>query len=147
MHGPLLLFSEPLRRMEFSLAAKPFKSPDALFHHRNNVLFAFMALTGSQIISAPDQAILHLFHFQCSAQFTTINQHSPTLPLFEFAMQPLSCFAVLIVVPMQKPIGAKSTPSLPVLRPAQPESVCDIFVISGEERSRCAARFEDRPHP
>jgi hypothetical protein len=147
MHGPLLLFSEPLRWMEFSLAAKPFKSPDALFQHRDNALFAFKALTGSQIISRPKQTNLRQLHFQGTAQFTTLNQHSPTLPLFEFAMQPLSCFAVLIVVPMQKPIGAKSTPSLPVLRPAQPESVCDIFVISGEERSRCAARFEDRPHP
>ena len=49
MYGPLLLFSQPLRRMEFSLAAQPFKSPYAPVHNRNHALFAFKALTRSQI--------------------------------------------------------------------------------------------------
>ena len=54
MYGPLLLFSQPLRRMEFSVAPQPFKSPDASVHHSNHALLAFKALTGSQIISGPD---------------------------------------------------------------------------------------------
>src|SRR6266567_5132107 len=79
MHRPLLLFSQPLRRMEFSLAVQPFISGDSPIHYRNHALFAFKALTGSQIISGPDQTSLRLFHFQRTAQFTTINL-SPSMP-------------------------------------------------------------------
>ena len=59
--------------MEFSLAAQPFKSPDAPVHHRNHALLAFKAFTCSQIVSGPDQTTLRLFHFQRTAQLTTIN--------------------------------------------------------------------------
>jgi hypothetical protein len=61
MQGPLLPLSQPLRRMEIPLAAQPFKSSDALFHHRDNAQFAFKALTGCQIISGLDQTALRLF--------------------------------------------------------------------------------------
>jgi len=81
-----------------------------------------------------------------TARHGPYRQHDPTLTLFEFAMQPLSCFAALIAAPMQKPTGAKPTPGLPVLRSARPESASIIFLIPGEERSRCA-RSEDRHHP
>jgi hypothetical protein len=73
MHGPLLLLSQPPRRMEFSLAAQPFKPPDAPVHHGNHALLAFKALTGSQIVSRPDQTTLRLFHFQRAAQLTRID--------------------------------------------------------------------------
>ena len=73
MNGPLLLFSQPLRGMEFSLPAQPFKSPDAPIHRRNHALFAFKAFTRSQIVSGPDKTTLRLFHFQRAAQLTRIN--------------------------------------------------------------------------
>ncbi len=79
MHGTLLLFSQPFRRMEFSFAAQPFISADSPIHNRDHALFAFKALMGSQIISGPDQTSLRLFHFQRTAQFITINL-SPSMP-------------------------------------------------------------------
>jgi hypothetical protein len=82
-----------------------------------------------------------------TARHGPYRQHEPTLTLFEFAMQLLSCFAVLIAAPMQKPAGAKPTPSLPVLRSARPESASLIFVIPGEERSRCALKIDTIPKP
>src|ERR1035441_2343524 len=82
MHGPLLLLSQPLRRMEFSLAAQPFKPPGAPGDYPNHALFAFKALTGSQIISGPDQTTLRLFHFQRAAQLTRINLPTPTAQCF-----------------------------------------------------------------
>jgi hypothetical protein len=77
MHGPLLLFSQALRRMEFSLAAQPFKPPDAPVHQRNHALFAFKTFACSQIVSGPDQTTLRLFHFQRTAQLTRINLPAP----------------------------------------------------------------------
>jgi hypothetical protein len=47
IHGPLLFFSQPLRGMEFLLAAQPFKSPDTPIHHRNHAPLAFKALARS----------------------------------------------------------------------------------------------------
>ena len=73
MNGPLLLFSQPLRGMEFALPAQPFKSPDATIYHRNHALFAFKTLARSQIVSGPDKTALRLFHFQSTAQLTRIN--------------------------------------------------------------------------
>ncbi len=82
MYGPLLLFSQPFRRMEFSLAAQPFKPPDAPVHHCNHALFAFKAFTGSQIVSGTDQTTVRLFHFQYTAQLTTINLPSSMAQCF-----------------------------------------------------------------
>jgi hypothetical protein len=42
-----------------------------------------------------------------TARHGTYRQHSPTLTLFEFAMQHLSRLAALIATPMQKPTGVK----------------------------------------
>src|SRR5271166_3725336 len=73
MYGLQLFSPQPIGRMEFSLAAQPFKSPDATVHYRDHALLAVKALAGSQIIAGPDQTTLRLFHFQCTAQFTAIN--------------------------------------------------------------------------
>lgn len=63
MHGSLLFFSQMLRRMEFLLAAQPFKSPNAPIDHCNHALLAFETFACSQIVSGPDQTTLRPFHF------------------------------------------------------------------------------------
>ena len=73
MHGPLLFFSQPLRRMKFSRAAQSFKSPDASVHHRNHALFAFKTLARSEVIAGPNEAALRLLQFQSTTQLTRIN--------------------------------------------------------------------------
>jgi len=47
MNGPLLLFSQPLRRMELSLPAQLSKLPNAPIYDRNHALLALTAFTGS----------------------------------------------------------------------------------------------------
>jgi hypothetical protein len=73
VYGPLLLFSQPLRAMEFSVAAQVFVSSDSPIHHRNHALLAFKALTRSQIVSGPDKAALRKLHFKCTAQVARVD--------------------------------------------------------------------------